>query len=89
MDVHCIVSGRNYDMLAPIIAQLLTPRPFPDLCRNIDVMLSGVGVGVGSGVEGVSGWRGECSGVKWREWSGMGERGWGRGGASMGLEYRC
>ena len=28
-----IVSGRNYDMLALIITQLLTSRSFPDLCR--------------------------------------------------------
>ena len=33
--VNSIVSGRNYDTLTSIIAQLLTSRPFPDLCRVV------------------------------------------------------
>ena len=32
IDVYSIVSWRNYDILTSIIAQLLTSRPFPDLC---------------------------------------------------------
>ena len=32
IDVNSIVSGRNYDILTSIIAQLLTPWPVPDLC---------------------------------------------------------
>ena len=31
IDVNSIVSGRNYDILTSIIAQLLTSRPFGDL----------------------------------------------------------
>ena len=33
IEVNCIVSGRNYDILTSIIAQLLTSRPFGDLSR--------------------------------------------------------
>ena len=35
--VNCIVSGRNYDLLASIIAQLLTSRPFSDLCWRVSI----------------------------------------------------
>ena len=35
IDVNYIVSERNYEILTSIIAQLLTSRPFHDLCRNI------------------------------------------------------
>ena len=33
MDVNSTVSGWYYDILTSIIAQFLTSRPFPDLCR--------------------------------------------------------
>ena len=33
IDVISIVSGQNYDILHPSIAQLLTSWPFPDLCH--------------------------------------------------------
>ena len=34
IDVNSIVSGQNYDILASIIAQLLTLRPFPELIQQ-------------------------------------------------------
>ena len=34
IDVNPIVFRRNYDILTSIIAQLLTSRPFPDLCSR-------------------------------------------------------
>ena len=37
IEVHSIVSERIFDILTSIIAQLLTSRPFPDLCRGINV----------------------------------------------------
>ena len=36
INVDYIVSGRNYDILDPIIAQMLTSRP--DLCRSADCL---------------------------------------------------
>ena len=34
IDGNSVISGRNYVILTSIIAQLLTSRPFPDLCRR-------------------------------------------------------
>ena len=36
IDVNSTVSGRYYDILTSIIAQLLTSRPFLDSCRGQD-----------------------------------------------------
>ena len=39
IDVNSIVSGRNYDILDCIIAQLLTSRPFLDPCQVLFALL--------------------------------------------------
>ena len=38
IDFDSIVSGRNYDILTSIIAQLLTSRTFPDLWQKVHVI---------------------------------------------------
>ena len=40
IDINSIVSGQNYinDILTSIIAQLLTSRPSPNLCRNSHIV---------------------------------------------------
>ena len=55
-NVNSIISGRNYDIVTSIIAQLLTSRPFPDWPGSNDLLfylipgdgrLSGVVTGSG------------------------------------------
>ena len=37
IDVNSVVSGRNYEIVTSNIAQLLTSRPYPNLCRHLYV----------------------------------------------------